>query len=178
MIEDMGGLGYLIRKPYRKSAQLAGPALLVDGHNLGKLAGDAEQPGPGLEIAQRMHVHDVFRKQGSQACGEGRDQHGGHARAAAVSEDQDGDDDVLAHDEGRLAKGAEGEAVAHVVCQRDEVGGRLEEVGQEGHALGRLGVEELGNLRDLDDGGGGDDADAEAFANGVFDAFRVVEVDV
>lgn len=68
--------------------------------------------------------------------------------------------------------------MADVVAERDEVCAGLEQVGQEGETLGRLRVDELEQLRHLDDGGRADDADAEALGDGELEAFRVRRVDV
>lgn len=131
-----------------------------------------------MQVAQSLHVHDIIGKQRggtNRQCGNKQSRHG---RPAAVVQDEDGDDDVLAHDEGGLAKGAKGEAIAHVVRQRDEVRARLEQVRQKRHALGGLGLEQLEDLRDLDDGRGADDANAQALADGELDALGVFDVDV
>lgn len=79
---------------------------------------------------------------------------------------------VLRRDQRRLAVRAEGEALAGAVGQRDAVGDRLEEVGQEREARGGLGGQELEDLWDLDDGGEGDDADAEGLGEGEAEAGR------
>ena len=80
-------------------------------------------------------------------------------------QDEDADCDILYGDEGRLAICAEGEGVADVVGERDEETRRLEDVGGEAEALGRAGLEEFEDLRDLDDGGGGDDGKTEGFGD-------------
>jgi hypothetical protein len=68
--------------------------------------------------------------------------------------------------------------MAHIVRERDEVRARFEQVREERETVGGLRVEQLEQLGDLDDGGGADDADAEAFGDGELDAFRGAEVDV
>jgi hypothetical protein len=81
--------------------------------------------------------------------------------------------------QGALSKRAERVTLPDVVGEGDEEGGGFEEVGEEGDAGGGLRVDELEELRDLDDGTGADDADAEAFGDGEFEAVGVVErVDV
>ena len=80
-------------------------------------------------------------------------------------QDEDGDGDVLDEDQCRLAIGAEGEAVARIVGERDQEGRRLEDVGGEAQALRGLALEKFENLRDLDDGRRGDDGEAERFGD-------------
>lgn len=163
---------------YGKGAKLAGSTLLPNGRNLRQLARDAQDTSSSLQVAQGLHVEDVRSEESGGAAGHGGDEDGSEAGAAAKVEDEDGNDDILAEDEGSLAVGAEGELVAVVVGEGDEVGARLEEVGQEGDALSRARVGKLQDLGNLDDGGGGDDADAQALADGELEAGLVVEGDV
>lgn len=165
-------------KTYRKGAQLSSTTLLPDGQDLRYLAGNTEDASAGLQVAQGLHVKQVLREQGTNAAREDRDEQSGQAGAATVVEHQDGDDDVLAHDQGSLAKGAKGEAIAHVVGQRDEVRARLEEVGEEGDSLGGPGADELEDLGHLDDGRGGNDADAEALGDAELQTLDIFEVNV
>lgn len=58
----------------------------------------------------------------------------------------------------------------HVVRKADQVAAALEQVREERNAIGRLRVEDLEKLRDLDDGGSGDDTDTETFADGKLEA--------
>ena len=81
---------------------------------------------------------------------------------------------ILQRNERALPKRAEWVPLPDVVGEGDEEGGGFEEVGEEGDAGGGLGVEEFEELRDLDDGGGADYADAEAFAYCEFEAVGVV----
>lgn len=163
---------------YGECAELTGAALLGNGEDLGHLGGDAEDAGAGLEVAEHLHVEDAIGEEGAGGGGEDGDKEGGEGGAVAVVEDEDADDDVLAEDEGGLAVGAKGELVAEVVGEGDEVGGRLEEVGEKGDAGSGLGGDELEDLGHLDDGGGADDADAEALGDGELDAFGVFNVNV
>lgn len=161
------------RAIYRKRAQLSGAALLEDGDDLGHLARDAEDAGAGLQVAQGVHVDEggggggagaeaeAEAEEGGDAGGEGGDEQAGGGGAAAVVEDEDGDDDVLAEDEGGLAVGAEGEAVADVVRERDEVGRGLEQVGEEADAVGRPRPRQLDDLRHLHHRRRPDDADPQ-----------------
>lgn len=68
--------------------------------------------------------------------------------------------------------------MAEVVCERDEVCGRLQEVGEEGDSGCRARLNELDNLRNLDDGRGGDNTDSKAFRDSELEAFCVSKVDV
>lgn len=85
-------------------------------------------------------------------------------------QDQYGDHNVLRHNQARLAIGTEGEALAHIVCQWDQVCGGFKEVGEERDAFGGFGVDELEDLRDFDDGRGSDDTNTKAFGDGELDA--------
>ena len=76
-------------------------------------------------------------------------------------QDEHGDDDVLDDDARRLAVGAEREAAADVVGQRDEVRRRLEQVAREADACGRAGAQQLAHLRHLDDRRRRDDGHAD-----------------
>lgn len=166
------------RGTYGKSTQLPRRPGLPHRRNLRHLTRDAEHARAGLEIAQRLHIDGVVAEQGGACDGERSHEDGGGGGLAAVAQDQHGDDDVLGHDQGGLAEGAEGEAGADVVGEADEVGGRLEEVAEEGDAGGGARGEELEDLWDLDDRGGRDDADAQAFGDGELDAGRRAWVDV
>ena len=122
---------------YGERAQLSGATLAEDGEDLGHLARNAESAGAGLEIGEGAHVDEGGGEEGGEGSGEGGDEEGGGALAAAVVEDEDGDNNVLGEDQGGLAVGAEGEAAAERVGQGDEVGGALEQVRQEADALRR-----------------------------------------
>lgn len=163
---------------YREGAQLTGTSLLPDGEDLGQLTGDAQYASTRLQVAHGLHIQERLAKEQSSRTSQGRDQDSSCAGLAAVVQDQHRDDDILSEDQSRLAVGAEGEAVAEVVRERDQVCACLEEVGQEGHALGGLRLDELKDLGDLDDGGGGDNADAETLADGILKALGVLQVDV
>lgn len=167
-----------MRTTYSEGTELAGAALLEDGEDLGNLARDAQDTSASLEVAQGLHVDNILSEESSEGTGKRRDEDGSEASATAVVEDEDGYDDVLTHDQGRLAKGAEGEAIADVVRERDNVGSGLEEVGEEGDAVGRARVDQLEDLRHLDDGRGGDDADAKTLGDAELDAVDILEVDV
>ena len=177
-VSKSNSFSFLSSITYCKSAELASAALLPDGCNLRHLGGDAQDARHGLQVAQKLHIDNVLSKQGCSASRQGGDKHGSQASPAAIVQDQHRDDDILGDDQGGLAVGAEGEAVADVVSQGDQIRARLEEVGQERHAFGRLGLDELEDLRDLDDGSGGDDADTQTLRDGKLEAFRVLEIDV
>lgn len=68
--------------------------------------------------------------------------------------------------------------MAKVICERDEVGGCLEEIGEEGDSGCRARLNELDNLWNLDDRRCGNDTDSKAFRDGELEAFCVCEVDV
>lgn len=115
-------------RSYSECAELSGAPLLPDGNDLGELAGNAERTSSGLEIAQCSHVHDSLGEQGSNASSQDRDKERRHAGIAAVLQDQNCNDDILAEDERGLAVRAEGKPVADIVREADQVAGRLEQV--------------------------------------------------
>ncbi len=84
----------------------------------------------------------------------------------------------MRHDQARLAIGTEGESLAQIICQRNQVCGGFKEVGEERDAFGGFGVDELEDLWNLYDGRGSDDANAKAFGDGELDAVGGVDVDV
>ena len=151
---------------------------MVDGENLRNLGGDAENTGASLEVAKHLHVQHALGKECAGCGSQRRDKDGSQGSSAAVVEDQDRNDDVLAHDEGRLSIGAKRELVAHIVGERNEVCGRLEEVGQKRDAGGGLRVDQLQDLRHLDNGRGANDANAEALADGELQALGVFNIDI
>lgn len=161
-----------------KGAELASAALLGNGKDLRELAGDTEDAGTRLKVAEELQVENAIGKEGTGGAGEDGDKDGGEGGAVAVVEEEDGDDDVLGEDEGGLAVGAKGKAVAIVVGEGDEVGARLEDVGEEADAVGGVGADKLEDLGDLDDGGCANDADAEALGDAELETSRVFEVDV
>lgn len=160
---------------YSKGAELAGSTLLPNGGDLRHLASNTEKTGSSLQISQSLHVEEARREEQSDGTGERGNEGGSESGATAEVEDKDADDDILTEDQGGLAVGAEGELIAEVVGEGDEVRAGFEEIGQEGDTFGRLGADKLEDLRHLDDGGGGDDADAEALADGELEAVLVVE---
>lgn len=138
------------KQTYRKGAQLSRAALLPDSSNLGNLARNTEYARASLQVAQGLHIQQAVAEQRDDADSQGRHEQSRHSCAATVVQNQHGDDDILAQDQGRLAVGAERKLIAHVVGQRDEVGRCLEQVREERDARRRLGLQEFDNLGDLD----------------------------
>lgn len=68
--------------------------------------------------------------------------------------------------------------MAHVVAQADEVCAALEQVRQKAQALGGLRVDELEELRHLDDARRADDADSETLGDGELEALGFLEVHI
>lgn len=157
---------------------MSSTALLGDGKNLRNLAGHAENTSTGLQVAKCLHIEDALGEERSSGGGKQRNEERSHGGAVAVVEDQNSDDNVLGHDEGRLAVGVKGEAIAVVVGQSDDVGAGLQEVGEEGDTIGGLRADQLQDLRDLDDGGSSNDADAQTLADAILDALGIFDVDV
>lgn len=163
---------------YRESAQLARTTLLPDSQNLGHLARDAESTRTGLEKTHGLGVKQALCEQGADGAGKDGYKQGGESGPPAIVENQHGDDNVLAKDEGGLAVGGEGEAIADVVGQRDEVAGRLEQVREEADARGGARPRQVDDLRHLDHRRGRHDTHAQRLGHGELEAFCVSEVDV
>lgn len=96
-------------------------------------------------------------------------------------QDKNANRNILDRDESALAKCAEGELVPHAVRQRDKQAGGFEGVGHKGDAGGGARVDELQDLRDLDDGAGTDNSnteglrDSQGCAGRIFDQAKVEE---
>lgn len=157
-----------------KGRQLARAALLPDGQDLRQLARDAQPARAGLE-ARHLRVGDERVRDHERVD---RAAHRGEERARLrrlprVDQDQDADDHVLDRDQARLAVRAEGEPVAHVVRQCDDEARRFQKVARERQALGRPRLDQLDDLRHLDDRRRRDDAYAERLRHREGHAFRV-----
>jgi hypothetical protein len=163
---------------YRKRAQLPSSALHPDGENLRELASHSNHPRSGLEHRHGLHVHNVLGEQSIQSSAENGDESGSAGSLSTIVQNQGRDGDVLDRDEGVFAVRAERVVHAHIVRQRDEVGDRLEGVRQEGDAGGRLGGQEVDELRNLDDRRDADDGHAQRLADGELDTVDVGQVDV
>lgn len=165
---------------YRESAQLARSSLLPNRVDLRYLASDAKRASTSLEVSESLHIHNAApaEEQSVRGSRESRNEDTRKRTATRVNEDERSDGDVLHSDERRLTVRAEREAMTRIVRQRDEEAGRLEHVRNEAKPLGGLRVDELQQLRDLDDGRGGDDADAERFGDGELHAGVVTHGEV
>jgi len=126
-----------------------------------------------LEEGELVQVEELVGDEGADGRSEDGDEDGRERGAAGVVEDQSSNDNVLGGYQGGFAVGAEGEAIAEVVGEGDDVGGSLEKVGEDADAGGRLAVEQLEDLWDLDDGGGADNAEAEGLGDGKLEALLV-----
>ena len=162
---------------HSESTQLSSSTLSPDSRNLRKLARDSQATGTGLQIAELLHVDDLAIQQ--SICGRTKlcDKKCSRSALPAVIQNQSRNDDILNEDEARLSVCAEWEALAIIVCERDEVGSGFKEVGEERDAFCRARVNELEDLRDLNDGRSADYANPKTFGNGKFDAFGGCDVD-
>ena len=148
--------------------------MLVHGDDLWELGGDAENACGCLEGCHHGCGDEcVGDDEHVDGCRDERDECACKPGFILEVQNQDADCDILDGDEGRLAVCAEGEGVADVVGERDQERRGLEDVGGEAQPLRGAGLEELENLRDLDDGGGSDDGEAEGFGDCEGQAFRV-----
>lgn len=166
------------REIYRKSAELTRAALLPDREDLGNLARDAQDARASLQYRKLFHVQQPVDEERPEHAGQHGHERSGVRALPGVVQHEHGDHDILRGDEGRLAVGAEREPVARVVGEGHDVRGRLEEIGEDADAGGGLGGEQLEDLRHLDDGSGGDDAETEAFRDGELQALSVGQGDV
>lgn len=157
-----------------KGRQLARPTLAIHSQDLRQLARNAQRPSTSL---QRRHLRladqRVRHHQRVHGTADGRDECTGLRAPPRIHEDQHADHDVLHGDQARLAVRAEREFVADVVRERDHEARGFEEVAAEGEALGRLGRDELEDLRHFHHGRRADDADPEGLGDRERHAFRV-----
>lgn len=163
---------------YRERRKLSGPSLLEDGHNLRQFARHSQQSRPSLQILQHAHTRHTLTVKRISSTRQPGDKHRGCRPLPTELQHQHRNSHILDRNQRHLAIGAEWELVPDIICQADEVARRLEQVAQEGNALGGLGVEEFEQLWDFDDAARADDADAEGFGDGEFEALRVGQVDV
>jgi len=144
-------------------------------HDLRDFARHAQHARAGLQVLQRAHGRDTLIVQRVPRREQPRDKRHGRRSLATKPQHQHADRHVLDRDQRDLAVRREGEAIADVVREADGVAGRFQQVGEEADARGGVGVQEFEELGDFDDGGGGDDAEAEGFGDGEFGAGWVGE---
>lgn len=106
---------------YGESAQLTGAALLPDSDDLGQLAGNTKSTSPGLKKAHGLHVDDARAEERVASSSQTSHKGSSSCALAAVLKDQSCNGNVLDGNESRLTVGAEGEAHASIVGERDEV---------------------------------------------------------
>lgn len=163
---------------YSECAQLARTTLLPDGQDLRQLTCHTQCACPRLEVTQRPHIQHAVHEQGRRARRQRRYEDCGQSRLSGVVQNQHCDDHILHQDTRGLAVRGEGEAVAEVVGERDEVARRLEQVGQEAHAGGAFRADEVEDLRDLDNAGCRDNSDSQGLGDGEFQALGIRNVDI
>lgn len=163
---------------HSECAQLSRGSCLPDSHNLRELAGNTQRTSASLEVAQRLHVQDILAKERDGCSSQSGDEDRGGGGLAGEVQHQDRDDHILHRNQRRLAVGAKRELLAVVICEGDQEGRGLEEIGEERNALGRARLEQLEDLRDLDNRRRGDDADSQPLGDGELDAFRGGRVDI
>ena len=165
-------------KTHGKSTQLASTPLSPDSPDLRSLARHSQHPGSSLRISKRFHIHNALILQRPPRSQQSSSKHTSRSGLPLILQHQQTNDHILSHYQGSLAIRAERIATPRAICKRDDKGGCFKDVGKEGDARGGLGVEQFYDLRDLDYGGAGDDADAEGFGGGELEAFGRAEVDV
>lgn len=97
---------------------------------------------------------------------------------ARVMEHEPEDDQVLDGDKEGLAIGGDGVVLTDVVGQGDDTGEGLKHVRGDGDTFGGAGLDNLDDLRHLDDGTASDDTEAEALGNCILDAVDIVVVEI
>ena len=168
-----------MKSAYRECAQLSGTTFLPDRQNLRDLASHTQHTGTRLQRRQHLRIHNLRLQDRKKRRPQSSHKHRRARILPTIMQHQRANHDILQRNQRALAKRAERVSLADIVREGDEEGGRLEQVGEEGDAGRGLRVDELEELRDLDDGAGADDANAETFADGEFEAVGVVDwVDV
>lgn len=165
-------------KTYGESRELSSASLTEDSNDLRQLRQSSDSTSTHLQILQQLRSHDIAVKQQESSSSQRSNKHRSHIPLARVLQHQEANRDILDHNERRLAERRERELVAHVVHQRDHQTGGFQQVADEADALGGARVDQLDHLRDFDDGGGGDDGEAERFGDGEFHADRVADCEV
>ncbi len=148
---------------HRKRTQLPRPPLPPHRPNLRRLTHHPRHPSPHLRNRQPLPPHRLqhppspnqpHRKHPRQAAPPGKPQH------------QPGHHDVLRQDQRALPIRAERVPAARVVRHAHDIRRDLEHVGEEADARRGLGLQQFEDLGDFDNGGGGDDGEAEGFGEG------------
>jgi hypothetical protein len=155
---------------YSKSAQLPGPTLLEDRHNLRHLASNSQHPRKSLQPRHRLHRHQIRSPHHCARRHKPRNPHCSPTLTIRIPQHEYRYKHILHQNQRCLAIRAERKSMADIVHQRNEVCAALEEVGEKADAFGGPGADELDELGDLDDGGRADDGDAETLRYGKLDA--------
>lgn len=167
-------------RTYRESTQLPSAALLENSDDLRQLAGSGQYTRTSLQPRQRLDIHDILTVKRRADSYESRNPCTYSWQPfPTILKQQRRDSHILHQDQRRLAIRAKRESMANIISQRNQITPALEQVRQKADTLCGLRVEDLEQLRDLDDGRRSDDTDTEAFADGELDAVgRRKRVDV
>ena len=106
---------------YGESAQLTSATLLPDSHDLRQLAGNTEGTSTSLEETHGLHVDDGGVEERVASSSQTGNESSGSSTLAAVLQNQSCNGNVLNSNECRLTIGAEREAHASTVGERNEV---------------------------------------------------------
>lgn len=146
---------------------MSGASLLPDREDLGQLARHAEGAGSSLQIRHGLRIdQSLVEQQRVHTRRNHRDEGSSRGRAISECQHQNAHQHILHRNHGSLAIRAEGELVAHAVRQGDEQTGSLQRIGNERHAGGGAGSDELQDLRHLHDGAGADDSNPQGLRDG------------
>lgn len=163
---------------YSECAQLSGAALSPDSQDLGYLSCHAQNTCGAHGQAEVGLVDLVLVEQEVPSASQSGNPRRDRRLPAAVVQNQRRNSNVLDQNKGGFAVGAERESMADVVAQRDEVCAGLQDIGEEREAFSGLRVQQLEELRDLDDRGCADDTDSKTFRDGELDTLGLGEIDV
>lgn len=163
---------------YSKSTQLSRPTLTPNRQYLRDLTRHAQHSRGSLQQAQSLIAHPLLIKQRRASRNQTPKPTRNPHAIPTILEHQTCNRNVLHQNQRRLAIRAKRKSVAHIIAQANQVRAALQHVRQERKTFCGLRVDELEQLRDFDDGGGPDDADAETFGDAEFHTGGVGEVDV
>ena len=163
---------------YGESRQLPSTSLTENRNNLRQLRQRSNSTSAHLQILQQLRAHNIAIKQQEPSSSQRSNKHRTHIPLARILQHQEANRYILHHNESRLAKRRKREFVAHVIHQRDHQTGSFQQVADETDALGGARIDQFDHLRDFDDGGGGDDSEAEGFGDGEFHADAVADCEV
>lgn len=156
----------------RKRAQLSSTTLFPNREDLRRLTRNTQHTRSSLQIAQHLQVHDILLKQRGTRNSKTSNPNRNTSLLPRILQHQTRNHHILRQNQRRLAVRRKREAMANIIAQANKVGAALKQVGQKADAGRRLRVEKLKELWDFDDRACANDADAQGFGDGEFEAVR------